>query len=54
MTFSPPLPPKLFTRDLAAYTDAELNEHLDANEGEVDVEDPEEPMKDESFAQRLR
>ena len=33
MASSPSPSPKLFTRDLAAYTDAELNEYLDVNRG---------------------
>lgn len=33
MASSPSPSPKLFTRDLAAYTDAELNEYLDVNGG---------------------
>ncbi|KAF2191913.1 hypothetical protein K469DRAFT_735781 [Zopfia rhizophila CBS 207.26] len=52
MTFSPPLSLKLFTRDLAAYSDAELDRYLEESRRVVEVEDPE--NLPDSFIQRLR
>ncbi|KAF2189914.1 hypothetical protein K469DRAFT_683268 [Zopfia rhizophila CBS 207.26] len=52
MTSSPPLSPKLFARDLAAYSDAELDRYLEESGRVVEVEDPE--NLPESFIQRLR
>ncbi|KAF2188832.1 hypothetical protein K469DRAFT_765828 [Zopfia rhizophila CBS 207.26] len=52
MTSSPPLSPKLFARDLAAYSDAELNRYLEESGRVVEVEDPENLPED--FIQRLR
>ncbi|CZR65639.1 uncharacterized protein PAC_15539 [Phialocephala subalpina] len=46
--------PKLFTCDLAAYSDAELNKYLETNGGIVDVEDYENLRKDTVLIQRLR
>ncbi|KAF2254618.1 hypothetical protein BU26DRAFT_537334 [Trematosphaeria pertusa] len=44
--------PKLFARDIAAYSDAELDRYLEENRRYVDVEDPE--NLPDSFIQRLR
>ncbi|KAF2193575.1 hypothetical protein K469DRAFT_745128 [Zopfia rhizophila CBS 207.26] len=52
MTSSPLLSPKLFARDLAAYSDAELDRYLEESGRVVEVEDPE--NLPESFIQRLR
>ncbi|KAF2185518.1 hypothetical protein K469DRAFT_726674 [Zopfia rhizophila CBS 207.26] len=52
MTSSLLLSLKLFTRDLAAYSDAELDQYLEESGRVVEVEDPE--NLPENFIQRLR
>ncbi|MCJ1484893.1 hypothetical protein MMC06_005066, partial [Schaereria dolodes] len=44
----------MFTRDIVAYNDVELDQYLEANGRFVKVEDPENLMRDKDFIQRLR
>ncbi|OJD28529.1 hypothetical protein ACJ73_00056 [Blastomyces percursus] len=52
MSISPPGSPKLFARNITAYSDAELDRYLEDNRGIVELEDPE--NLPETFIQRLR
>ncbi|KAF2189933.1 hypothetical protein K469DRAFT_683279 [Zopfia rhizophila CBS 207.26] len=52
MTSPEPISPKLFARDIAAYSDAELDRYLEETRRTVDIEDPENLPED--FIQRLR
>ncbi|KAF2178472.1 hypothetical protein K469DRAFT_754523 [Zopfia rhizophila CBS 207.26] len=52
MTSPEPISPKLFARDITAYSDAELDRYLEETGRTVGVEDPENLPED--FIQRLR